>query len=472
MAFLNEARKINPKASGIDLMLADQWKRLSTLKAEIRGEQQEISELFFSSDGSALAAQYPHGALRRFDLNPTRLKLTSDRFIAHMPHPLIFSSTAHLTGFFKQTDPENPGHVTRELRRIDWHSETDSGTIPWPKDQLDPALIVASPSGNLLATYSEVGGNQPSNIVELWKFEDAKVVRSQFSLTESPGNFHWLFSADERTLAQLRYAGSTFDVTFRDSSTGEILQQFPPNSRPEAQATTANRICIGLNNGAVIEFQREQDFSQRTPSDGTITQVASLQYSSDGKQLLVGGAMGNVVLYNSKDFSIALQLDRQKFDGVVKRATLSQKGRFIAVTHQKQVSVFMTDSSDLFGRFSWTGSRGSTSTFSNDESLLAAGTENGSIRIWDLEQQPLWHREFQPNEAGSLFDFSPIRLLKATKFSFVVKKSIFWTSLPAPSATRLHRRAPSQRSPRTRSSSNSEMASRKSPSRTPKPAIS
>ena len=408
LAFLNEARQLNPEISGIDRIMSDAWTQLSPLKAEIEGDRKKVSQLFFSSDGTTLAAQNAHGGIRLFQLAPAKLTLTSHQFIGFMPDPLVFSSTPFLTAYFEQTDPKNPNYLTREIRRIDWHANSNSGRIPWPVDLPKPNLIVASPSGNLVATYTEIYGELSNNNLQLWKIDGSKVLKTQFNLNESPKNFHWFFSADEQTLAQLHYSGDTFEITFREASTGEVLLTSALNSRPEAQTTYANRICIGLHNGEIIEFQRGQEITRRSPAAGSITQLGTLQYSSDGKQLLAGGTFGNVVLYHTEDFSIAHQIDRQQLDGVVQHVALSKGGRFISVAHKSRVSIFETSSPKLYGQFSWTGSNASFTSFSDDETLLAAGSESGNLRVWELQQQASWLREYQPESESMLVDLKPL----------------------------------------------------------------
>ncbi|MFC4995528.1 toll/interleukin-1 receptor domain-containing protein [Rubritalea tangerina] len=404
LAFFNEARKITPEVSGIDLMMADSWAQLSPLKAEIGGEMRKISQLAFSAENTSLAIQDLHGGIRRFDLFPVSLTLESHQFNHYKPAPLLFPSTPFLTGFFQQTDPENPSNITREIRKYDWHANTLSGVIPYPKELTEPDLIVASPTGKFVATYTQSYDKQAENIVNIWNQNSSDPLLAQFSIKESPRNFHWFFSADERTLVQLRYSGSVFEVTFRDASTGTHLRSFPLNSRPEAKTVYSNKICIGLHNGEIIEFQRDQEITKRSPATRVISQLGTLQYASDGKQLLAGGAMGNLVLYNTDDFSIAYQIGRQQLDGVIQHVALSKSGRFISVAHKSQVSVFDTSSPERYGLFSWTGSEASITRFSDDDSLLAAGSDNGNIRIWELQQQVSAYRSHKTTGESNLSD--------------------------------------------------------------------
>ncbi|MCA8986057.1 MAG: protein kinase [Planctomycetaceae bacterium] len=140
--------------------------------------------------------------------------------------------------------------------------------------------------------------------------------------------------------------------------------------------------------------EREQVNRPINLSDERGESIGSLEYSSDGKRIAVGGEKGNVRIYSSDQGS--LLTDHYTYQGRLGSATFLKRDLVLACTGSEQsLKLFDLETRQLIGTYPTHRLSSGVVSKSENNLLLAIGSGDGTAKVLQLNQilqpQMYWH---------------------------------------------------------------------------------
>jgi WD40 repeat protein len=264
----------------------------------------------------------------------------------------------------------------------------------------------------------EILASGTSNEIQFWQVSDGKLLQTIKDHIENPWDI--AFSPDETNLA----IGATRTVYFWQND-GQ-LRTLPDNLGVVwslAFSPDETMLATGSTSGEVQTWQWVDGQHLRS-FEGNTDYVASLAFSPDGTILAFGEypAMRTesdtdfkVWLFQANDGQLLHTLSGHK--SPVDSLSFSPNGEILAVSSDKLIRLWQVSNGKLLKNFAahsptLARSGGLTPTitnvaFSPDGMILAAGAEDGTVRLWNIDDERLL-REFEvPDGASGGLAFSP-----------------------------------------------------------------
>ena len=290
-----------------------------------------------------------------------------------------------------------------------------------------------SPDGRFIATgggdpISGLGGSPLEKGVELWEV----TTQSKISLREDlPAAAILRFSYDSKTLVSLSLSRDT--IYRLDIETGEStvtkMGKRPGYMYLESYALTDHKIAIGSKDGKIelwdtttgkkLSTLREFGKEVRMPDYFVKKNHAlAMKYSPDGKRLATGNLDTTVQLWDTttgeelivfqkpivggNTWSVSKQNGKEIVNNPMKNerngspSTLafSPDGKLLACgSNDSTVKMWNSNTGELISTFTGHLSSVSSLTFSPDGNTLASGGADGTVRFWDIKKRkPLQNR--------------------------------------------------------------------------------
>lgn len=385
LAYFKEILLIKPDYASIKLAISHVWSKLKSLRAIISGEEKEIVNLNFSIDGEHLISQDDHGKIRIIRFDGARSHENKPSFIGYMKAPLFAEYFDYLASISRTTNPKNPNYVTRYIDFIDWRLDSVIYKIELPNKWPRINSLVLSPGGKyLLATKGRVTSDED---VVLWNMSNPNFKPIMIEVDDNADNYIWRFTADDKRLLQIHYVGNNYFMVIRDVSTGDEINKIPLNGIVKSIDMFADKVALGLHNGTVCLYRVDSDVKlifedSKTHQD----EVRSLDFSSDGKKLLIADILGFVSIIDVKNRLPQKSWNNREINtnGVLYDAVLSPNGKMLAFAHGRVVDIYRLADMRHIYHFTWQGSEASSLAFDAKSLQIAVGTRKGDIKVWML----------------------------------------------------------------------------------------
>lgn len=193
-----------------------------------------------------------------------------------------------------------------------------------------------------------------------------------------------VFSPDGNTLAGLSIDSH---IHFWQAEDGSLLNSIKLNhsatSRP-AYSADGNQISVGLQNGTITTVTDLENV--KTLLQNFSGPVTSLDYSSDGKSLIVGekGIAWSFDLSGGKNVA----LDHYPFRGnQVISVDFSPDGKLVAFgVDDGTIWLYRFEDATVLARLSGHSDKVTQVTFAPIEGYLASGATDGNVILWDISE--------------------------------------------------------------------------------------
>ncbi len=221
-----------------------------------------------------------------------------------------------------------------------------------------------------------------------------------------------------------RYAGAMTSLTFSserkkfcyrqrngsaqvwDFATGQRLWNFESDSPVVSTAfALGNRfLAVGMKNGNISLWNLETGEQSKTLSAGTMN---ALSADKDGQYLITAGNENIIKIWDVQKGISVRNLENGE-SGAVLSLGISRDGKkLVSVGNNGQIQLRDLQSGEIILTLQ-SGDKVSAVSFGNNDKYLAAGLENGSIRVWNLESREEFFSK-KHNGAVRGISFSPAK---------------------------------------------------------------
>lgn len=174
-----------------------------------------------------------------------------------------------------------------------------------------------------------------------------------------------------------------------------------------------------------LKFGKEWEFNLRKALQRTINNlsqkgqlqgykgaVSSIAYSRDGNVIATGAEDGSVTLWNIRDPGRSPLIDKNRHKTWIWALRASVDGKWLATGSDDSTVALWAVSDQGFEYRRSIPDTGSSHlvrglSFSPESSLLAIATTDGSVRVWDLEQEKVLHEFMASRQPVRCVEFSP-----------------------------------------------------------------
>ena len=256
-----------------------------------------------------------------------------------------------------------------------------------PSGSAEQGSLAWSPDGRLLAHISSNSQDERSDEIHLWQAATGEVVHV---LNKHESTIAALaFSPDGKILA----AGDQTSIKFWDPLSGDSVSEFATVDHHEhpvsalAWSPCATRIasaCSAPNgNHAVVVWDVEEGQCLGTLPEHPCGDK-SLIWMSDGQMLVSAGAFTDRKV-RFWDVTIADYIARELDDGTGLMAASADQTRFVSLQRNAEVRVFGPKLNDEVRQLPAHTDTPRGITFSPDAKRLAAGYDDGVVRLWAVD---------------------------------------------------------------------------------------
>jgi len=410
---LNEVRKIAPDDQRVSFELADSWRKLQALDHIVPGEEQKTTYLTFSREGKRLCAQDKYGRVRLVDLATNKHLLATASDIGLTQDRRASQGLQRIVGPTPYVDSEHPDWIGTKMSFFDEQGQEIGRGIPWPTDRFFPDMMTLSQQGKYLLT-----SQSQEDYLQLWNLGTEPATPSDIELSkgDAPGNYRWLFSADEKILLQIKDTGDgPFFVVCRDTISGDPVHRLDMPTRVAFIGLHGPLAVFGCYDGTLLLYRIETGELLWVDHSAHDSSISSISFSDDGATLLTTDSMGKMAVWNMSTESPVCTL-QGRMPEVVTSADLSGDGRFAAIAFGHSVRVYDTQSGQVSSLFDSQNAPVSAVRFSPDQVRVAVATDRGDINLWRIDapsQAPHVNTEFPE---GTLELFHRIQQIGADTF--------------------------------------------------------
>jgi WD40 repeat protein len=282
--------------------------------------------------------------------------------------------------------PDGNTLLVAQPTRIDFYNPTD-GSIFRSLDQFSGPFdsLAFSPDGRTLAA----GSGEPVFNVRLWDWQTGQGLSRIKDNAGNSGSWEGdlSFSRDGKVVG---YAGFFWQI-----DSGQRLSKLEDAYRKEysfipsslAFAPNKDQVALGFNSGVLQVWDLSKPSLLGKPQSGYTGNVSSLSYSSDGKLLAsVYGYPDYIVqLWQLPDLTKGALIPGKYFS----RAAISPDGQTIATLAGKddltQIGAVQLWSLSGESLHSLDIHNATRIAYSPDGQILATGSDNGVVRLWDVQ---------------------------------------------------------------------------------------
>jgi WD40 repeat protein/beta-lactamase regulating signal transducer with metallopeptidase domain len=340
--------------------------------ASFDGHRGVVTSLAFSPDGQTLISGGSDGSVRRYDL-PTR-----------RPVGLLLAQAVPVTSVRFSNDGRKLAAATGDASSklagevMLWDVPTWTLRVTLRGQSVGIASVAFAPDGRTLATAGWDGVITVRDSVSGAVHHAQKYTECR-SIT---------FSPDGHVLATAHKDG---DVVLWDASTGRQIGMLKGHQQPVVEVVfspTGRSLATAGEDGSVKIWglgARRQ--TARLTLSGDMNLLCSVAYSPDGKTIAVGdGAQntaGNVILWDVATRKVKATLEGHEL--AVHTVVFSPDGTLIA-SGSADGTIRVWDTATGSERYALTGLSGVTElVFSPDGKLLAAAGETNGVTLWEVE---------------------------------------------------------------------------------------
>ena len=257
-----------------------------------------------------------------------------------------------------------------------------SGRLPTQR-QNSIALLTYSPDGKILASAKYFG----SRFIQLWNVASRTLVHE---LTRPSDLYSIAFSPDSRTLAAGARDGI---IPLWDVKTGQLLREL------HGLSDVRDVRAVGFSRDGKVLATGDYDNKQSLPVirlwdaatgkelrriEGRFHGIESLAFSADGKTVITSGSDNIIRLW---DVATGTEQAPRGNQGYVGDVTLSPDGRTLAYVNRESIRLLDLATGEEIG--SLPTSFALSLAFSPDGTMLASGTHENAIFLWDVGTRKL-----------------------------------------------------------------------------------
>ncbi|MCA9064470.1 MAG: protein kinase [Planctomycetaceae bacterium] len=297
---------------------------------------------------------------------------------------------------------ENPDPGV-DLRGIEWEfldrlAGFRAGEREWRAHNESICCARFSPDGDVLATSSADG------TIRIWDVATSRLVRE---LTGHHGDVNKLqFIRDERTLAS---AGDDGTVRFWDTGTGTLKRTIQTNNGRTFElcvdALTGDLLSAG--DGPQICFWNVSDGTLQKTLDGRTVRALAAHPAAPLLAVATGvDEIPELLIRDSRTLSMTHRLDAEDVGAIGDVCFSHDGGRLAAATRVGIARIYNVVNGEVLFQVHDSLDALRVVRFSPDDSSLAAGSDDGTIRIWDMTGKLLKVLRGHTREICSLH-FSP-----------------------------------------------------------------
>jgi hypothetical protein len=236
---------------------------------------------------------------------------------------------------------------------------------------------------------------QPASIADgqqmgLWLYSVDKLESPQFIALQEPiqpSSRNFAFN-----LTRTKYATVGDDAVYIwDAINGKRIARLEGADRNSAIVFSqrGNLVAYTSKTGSqiiVYDLEKNQQWKQLTGSAKPIFDIAILAFSPDGKFLASAGLTGLRLWNLSTD--VEQQLDSNSYDNFSSALQFSGDGTILSVISHS-IEQWSVQSGQKLRSIGGYAEDGSVMAFSPDESLLACGGLDSTVRLWDMKNEQL-----------------------------------------------------------------------------------
>jgi len=359
----------------------------------VLGHASPVSTLAFSSDEQILASGDGSGEIKLWDAKTGQglSAIAEANNLKEAPGvgALAFSPDGKLLAaalVVTEDITKNPNPKSKTQIAI-WELSSGRQVQTLPSQDIRVDTIAFSPDSRMLAS----GG--ASTIVTLWDVASGKVSMTFTGKAEVVNVIRFTTDGSEMTSGNWGTSLTAWNV-----STGMLVRQIPGS--PGLQAGYLP-IPMFLHNGPIFNFAVDRFahvlFSNPTvvvreyPSMKTLREFklngsssTSLGFSSSGRLLASGNTNGDIRIWDV-DSGVELAAIKEGFSSDI--ITMSADNKLLAQVSEDGNSIRLWDTANETTVKELTGHTAEINTlvFSPDSKILASGSDDSTIRLWDLQ---------------------------------------------------------------------------------------
>ncbi len=258
----------------------------------------------------------------------------------------------------------------------------------------DITEVAISPTNDILASSSLDG------TVRMWRIQDGGLIGvleghtgPVWSLSFSSDGTLLASGSDDRTVRVWQVSDGTLIKTINSSFVGRVIKVVFAPDRPFV-AFGGHQCVVALYHATSAIIRRSFPQPRCLPRRGGSVQYWGLAFSEDGRLMATGegqpGGNGGSVQIWEVDQIAPPRLVRG-YDLVVRDLDLSKDGNRLALALRGSPDIWLLNAAD--GTRIHTLSQGpfrvSSVAFSPDDALIASGSRDGVLRLWDAESGAL-----------------------------------------------------------------------------------
>ncbi len=384
LLYFNEVRRIDENEARINLEMADAWASISAQAAVFPADEQGISRINFSSDGTRLISQDNRGRIKLIDIasGETLLRSTASGSYATNSIGHHYSATAQrIAAYMEPPAPDKSGSFLRQVDIIEADGKASGIILPG----LWPDLLNMSPQGSyLLTSANDIGAEAVTGI---WSLDSGQAIFQPLSTEGAAGNYTWRFSANDDYLFQLKYAGDApYYMHRRDAVDGNILNRYVMPNRVEATAMWNDLAAFGCVDGS-LQIYRVTDGTllwENRSYHSSGAGISSLSFSADGGALLSVDIFGQAAIWNSRDLTTEPVWQIKTNGGVTNAADLSADGSIVAIGHDKKLSVYSVGEKTPLSFQDGHDDTITAVSLSAAGDRVAVASNSGQVKIWEV----------------------------------------------------------------------------------------
>ena len=239
-------------------------------------------------------------------------------------------------------------------------------------------LLTYSPDGKILASANHFG----SRLIQLWNVASRTLVHE---LTRPSDLYSIAFSPDSRTLAAGARDGI---IPLWDVKTGQLLAELHGSSDVRAVGFSRDGKVLATGHYGSLPVIRLWDAAtgkELRRIEGRFHGIESLAFSADSKTVITSGSDNIIRLW---DVATGTERAPRGNQGYVGGVTLSPDGRTLAYVNLDSIRLLDLATGEETGSLA-TSEPALSLAFSPDGTMLAAGTYENAIFLWDVGTRKL-----------------------------------------------------------------------------------